>query len=108
MKTRWDAGQFKLRGKKERLLSCRCCVITDLRHEYNIKEGNKEMSNPISEFDQDCLDIYGKTLTGKYKHFCLEFDGLPIDETCFEFKYCDCFEHSNEIQDLKDQHVDPL
>lgn len=34
--------------------------------------------------------MYGETLTGKFRHFCPEFDYLPIDNTCNEFKYCIC------------------
>ena len=30
-------------------------------------------------------------LTGKFKHFCLEWDGMAIDETCPEFESCLCF-----------------
>lgn len=44
----------------------------------------------MPEFDEDCLQIYGKILTGKQKHFCPEFDYLPIDETCFEYQFCTC------------------
>ena len=32
-----------------------------------------------------------KQLTGKFKHFCCDYDGLAIDESCIEFKYCLCF-----------------
>lgn len=31
MKSHTRAGQVKLRGKKGKLLSCRCCAVTDLR-----------------------------------------------------------------------------
>jgi len=48
--------------------------------------------NFMTEFEQDCLPFWGKVLTGKYRHYCDEFDGLPIDETCFEFQFCLCFE----------------
>lgn len=34
-----------------------------------------------------------KLLTGKYKHYCLEYDGLAIDETCVEFENCLCFDN---------------
>lgn len=39
----------------------------------------------------DPEEYWFSKLTGKYKHYCLEFDGLAIDETCEEFKYCLCF-----------------
>ena len=42
------------------------------------------------EFNEDCMHHYGKVLTGEFKHFCTEFDYLPIDETVFEFQFCTC------------------
>lgn len=51
----------------------------------------------MTEFEEDCLHFWGKVLTGKYKHFCDEWDGLPIDETCTEFKYCLCFDDKPEV-----------
>lgn len=38
----------------------------------------------------DCKHWHAKVLTGKYGHWCPEFDFLPIDETCDEFKFCVC------------------
>jgi hypothetical protein len=40
---------------------------------------------------EDCLKYYGKVLTGKYRHWCYEWDELPIDDTCEEFECCICF-----------------
>ena len=45
----------------------------------------------LSEFDKESTKFYGQPLHGKYKHFCADFDYLPIDENCYEFKYCTCF-----------------
>ena len=56
----------------------------------------------MTELDEDAIAIYGDPLVGKYKHYCNEFDYLPIDEHCFEFKFCLCFEDSEEIQRFKD------
>lgn len=42
------------------------------------------------EFNEACIEMYGETLTGKFRHFCPEFDYLPIDNTCSEFKCCTC------------------
>jgi hypothetical protein len=33
--------------------------------------------------------VYSR-LQGTFKHYCHEFDGLAIDETCVEFRYCTC------------------
>lgn len=40
----------------------------------------------------DCMEFYGEVLTGEKGHWCPEWDDLPIDETCEEFKYCTCFD----------------
>jgi len=37
----YGAGNIKLRGKKTKLLSCRCCVAVDLREGYFTKLVNK-------------------------------------------------------------------
>lgn len=44
----------------------------------------------MTEFDEDCMHFYGKVLTGEKKHFCPEWDFLPIDETRPEFEACTC------------------
>jgi len=46
----------------------------------------------MTEFEQDCTHFHGEILSGKFQHYCHEFDMLPIDDTCFEFMYCNCFE----------------
>ena len=33
----------------------------------------------------------GRPLVGKYRHFCNDWDDLPIDETCEEFSGCTCW-----------------
>jgi hypothetical protein len=50
----------------------------------------------MNQFEEDCKHFYGKPLTGKYKHYCPDFDYLPIDETCSEFEYCLCEWEENE------------
>lgn len=39
----------------------------------------------------DWLEAEYNKLTGKYKHYCLDWDGLPVDETCPEFECCTCY-----------------
>ncbi|HET8687945.1 MAG TPA: hypothetical protein VFM18_15000 [Methanosarcina sp.] len=41
------AGQVKLKGKKEKVLSCKCCVLVDFRHD----ERCKELDDEIKDFD---------------------------------------------------------
>ena len=38
-----NVGSIKLRGKKHKLLSCGCCVCTDLREKYLKKQAEKEI-----------------------------------------------------------------
>jgi len=47
------------------------------------------MPTPSAEFIEDSLKWRGKVLTGRYAHWCPEWDDLPIDETCDEWP-CDC------------------
>jgi hypothetical protein len=37
---------------------------------------------------EDCLHWRGYLLTGDHGHWCEEWDGLPVDETCEEFVCC--------------------
>ena len=49
------------------------------------------------EWQADCRHWYGVVLRGEFAHYCLDWDGLPIDETCMEFTCCNCFDPSPEI-----------
>ncbi len=49
------------------------------------------MPSPDAEWEEDCLRWRGEVLTGKYSHWCWEWDGLLIDETCGE-RPCGCEE----------------
>lgn len=40
----------------------------------------------------DCKEWWGEVLTGKYAHWCPEWDDLPIDETRREFECCCCYQ----------------
>jgi hypothetical protein len=41
---------------------------------------------------KDCLTWRGKVLTGRFRHWCDDWDGLPIDETSLEWP-CACAPH---------------
>jgi hypothetical protein len=43
----------------------------------------------MDQFDRDCMRWRGKVLTGKFAHWCEEWDGLPVDETTPEWP-CGC------------------
>ena len=54
MKTVWWAGQINLKGKKQKLLSCKCCVVRDLREGDIEKQDWKEARRTINnDLDPD-------------------------------------------------------
>ena len=46
-----------------------------------------DVDNP--HWVRDCLMWRGKVLTGGSRHWCDEWDSLPIDDTCLEWP-CGC------------------
>lgn len=56
------------------------------------------------EWIQDCVRYHGRELTGKYRHWCADWDQLPIDETCAEFEVCTCVENTEEVERIKNEH----
>jgi hypothetical protein len=46
------------------------------------------------EWVNDCERWRGRVLTGKYAHWCHDWDGLPVDETCPEWSCCLCWERT--------------
>lgn len=51
--------------------------------------GDCEGFQPSTDWEQDCMRERGKLLTGKYAHWCPDWDFLTIDETCPEWP-CAC------------------
>ena len=48
------AGNVKMRGKKTRLMSCKCCMMMDFREECRKKEAEEEIrlleqEDPVSK-----------------------------------------------------------
>lgn len=41
-------------------------------------------------WDEDCLRWHGTILRGPDRHWCWDWDGLPIDATCREYQGCTC------------------
>jgi|694.fasta_scaffold00075_105 hypothetical protein len=41
------AGQTNLKGKKYKLLSCKCCVVRDLRDKERTKEAKKDLNDKM-------------------------------------------------------------
>lgn len=44
-----------------------------------------------AQWEKDCKRWHGHVLTGKLCHWCVECDGLPVDDTCEELRVCMCF-----------------
>lgn len=57
------------------------------------------------EWKEDCLKWRGIVLTGKYAHWCGDYDDLPVDETCSEWP-CDCRDAlEKELRRLKQERI---
>lgn len=52
----------------------------------------KERDMDPAELSKIMEERHMKILTGKFKHYCWEWDGMAIDETCAEFEVCSCFD----------------
>lgn len=49
------------------------------------------VNDPSDDWKVDSLRWRGRVLVGIHAHWCLDWDGLPIDETCPEWP-CACSE----------------
>jgi hypothetical protein len=45
MKSNKHAGQFKLRGKKAIVLTCRCCTVENWKEDCRKREAEKEIND---------------------------------------------------------------
>lgn len=43
----------------------------------------------FNDFEADCLHWRGRILLGSFAHWCIDWDDLPVDETCHEWP-CVC------------------
>jgi hypothetical protein len=50
----------------------------------------QDLDHTASDWDNDCLYWWGCVLTGVDRHWCHDWDGLPIDNTCEEYEACHC------------------
>ncbi len=41
------AGNINLKGKKYKLLSCKCCVVQDFRYREKVKQAKKEIRDVV-------------------------------------------------------------
>lgn len=45
------------------------------------------------EWIEDCRKWHGRILTGEKRHWCFDWDGLPVDETTpDELDCCNCLD----------------
>ena len=65
-----------------------------LRHDWWTFKASVGLCNKKeAEWAQECLKWRGEVLTGKFAHYCMDWDGLPMDETCEnEWDTCHCFD----------------
>lgn len=47
------------------------------------------VQRPSADWIADSMHWRGRVLEGRHGHWCYEWDGLPVDETCDEWP-CDC------------------
>lgn len=52
---------------------------------------SKEPDDKEDPFGQYAHDTHAPKHSGKFGHYCCEFDGLWICEDCSEFQCCLCF-----------------
>jgi hypothetical protein len=52
--------------------------------------GQEPTPNVIHQWMDDCLRWHGRVLTGGFRHYCPDWDFLPIDASVAEFGACTC------------------
>lgn len=56
-----------------------------------------------AEWAEDCLKERGEVLRGQWGHWCPDWDGLTVDETCSEWRHgCNCFPQVKRAECPKD------
>ena len=56
-----------------------------------------------AEWDKTSLMEHGRILTGKYAHWCQEWDYMTVYGTCPEFECCLCYESQGGRAPAKDE-----
>lgn len=44
----------------------------------------------VSDFEYWSMLERGRVLAGEFAHFCHDWDGMTVDETCDEYSCCNC------------------
>jgi hypothetical protein len=61
----------------------------------------------VSDWELDCIHWHGEILTGDFRHWCNDWDDLPIDESCSEFACCCCdFRERNTLAEVHRARLD--
>lgn len=55
------------------------------------------LSDISKEWNEDAIRWRGSIMTGLHAHWCVDWDGLPIDETSLEYP-CACIEDHEVIR----------
>ncbi len=63
--------------------------IADIPDEAQVPPGAWGQT-PKQLWSTDCLKYRGRELTGKFRHWCYDWDFLPVDETTEEINSCQC------------------
>ena len=77
-------GNVNMRGKRYKIMSCRCCVAADLRHKFNEIEAKKEVTQETKirvKHNQMCVK---DGCPGKYIEnsiYC-DWDGYLVCDCC--------------------------
>jgi len=66
-------------------------------HCFECLSSPKVSDSKDSEWNAECIKWRGKVLTGSKAHYCWDWDGLPVDETCAEFGCCSCYSEEEQI-----------
>lgn len=54
-----------------------------------IADGALAVLTSSPDWVEDCARWRGRLLTGRFRHWCEDWDGLPVDDTCPEWP-CAC------------------
>lgn len=56
----------------------------------------------MTDWEVDCMKWRGRKLDGAHGHWCMDWDGLPVDETCEEWPHCRCFPELRKTAYVRD------
>lgn len=98
MKPRYDDVYFKGTATLDAEASGRMPVCVACAYPFLEMSPFSEMTAEArAEWIADCLKWRGLVLVGKFSHWCSDWDGLVVDETCGgEWEACGCFDEDHK------------